>query len=309
MVQFETPILLIIFNRKDTTQIVFDELKKIKPKYLYVAADGPRKNISDDFEKCMKTRDIINQIEWNCEVKTLFHDDNLGCAKGPATAIDWFFSNVEEGIILEDDCVPHPDFFLYCQNLLEKYRENNKVMVISGDNFQNGAKRGNASYYFSAYSNTWGWASWKRAWKCFDLFLNKYSLDDFKKSLMYYFTSWNERQMWIDKFLILKKQGMDAWDYQFMFAIWKERGLCINPNENLISNVGFGKDATHTKNNKFNGLNLASSSVLPICHPEKIERNLEADSYYYKMYLHKSKIRLLWRFIRRQLFVVKKISI
>ena len=149
---FNTPILFLIFNRPDTTQIVFEEIKKQKPKYLFVAADGVRSHIIEDMEKCKDTRNLVLKgIDWDCEVKTLFRDENLGCGVAVSEAITWFFENVEQGIILEDDCLPHPSFFGYCETLLEKYNDNENVYVISGDNFQNGKQTGNASYFFSNY--------------------------------------------------------------------------------------------------------------------------------------------------------------
>jgi hypothetical protein len=155
----DSPILFIIFKRVDTTRQVFDAIRQAKPKQLYVAADGPRKEVVGETELCRQTRDIIRQIDWDCELKTLFRDENLGCGLGVSTAITWFFRHVEQGIILEDDCLPHPDFFLYCQELLEKYKEDDQVMLIGGSNFQNGTQRGKASFYFSAIPLIWGWAS------------------------------------------------------------------------------------------------------------------------------------------------------
>jgi len=306
--QFETPILLIVFNRIDTTQRVFNEIRKQQPKFLYIAADGPRPNKVGEAEKSQQVRDIVKQIDWECELKTLFSETNLGCAKGPAKAITWFFENVEQGIILEDDCVPHPDFFTYCEDLLSRYCNNEQIMLISGDNFQNGQKRGDFSYYFSAYSNSWGWASWRRAWANYDFYLDNYSLPDFKKAIKPYFSIWNERQVWIDKFLCMKKRGYMAWDYQFSFHVWKNQGLCILPNVNLISNIGFGSDATHKFDSDSLGINLNTQSILPLKHPVNQEINIDADHYYYQKYLHKSLIQIIWRWVRRNLFLKPKFS-
>ncbi|MBU0711493.1 MAG: nucleotide-diphospho-sugar transferase [Bacteroidota bacterium] len=271
-----------------------------KPKYLYIAADGPRSSVPGEYEKCQKVRNsIIDQIDWDCNVQTLFNNKNLGCGKGPAKAISWFFDNVEQGIILEDDCLPHPDFFDYCCEMLHYYQENEKIMVISGNNFQDGLIRGAASYYFTAYSNTWGWASWRRAWMNYDFYLDNFSLTEFRKVITPYFSNWNEQQMWIDKFLSMKKRGYDAWDYQFSFHIWRNSGLCINPNVNLVSNIGFGEDATHTNDQYFSALNLEVYSILPLKHCRVVERNNEADKYYYRKFLHKSILQLIWRFIKR----------
>src|SRR3989344_213807 len=152
--EFNTPILFIIFNRPATTRRVFDEIKKIKPKQFFIAADGPRLDNPEDTKNCQLTRDVVKDIDWSCEVKTLFRDKNLGCGPGPVTAINWFFDNVEEGIILEDDCLPDQSFFYFCQELLGRYRDNDRIMYIGGDNFQFGRKRGKGSYYFTDLIHT-----------------------------------------------------------------------------------------------------------------------------------------------------------
>jgi len=173
-----TPILFLIFNRPDTTQKVFNAIRKAKPKQFFIAADGSPPDREGEIEKCQKSRKIATSVDWDCEVKTLFRDKNLGCKIAISSAIDWFFENVEEGIILEDDCLPHQSFFWFCQELLEYYRNDTRIMHISGDNFQFGRKRGEGSYYFSKYSHVWGWATWRRAWKCFDI--NMKSFEEFK---------------------------------------------------------------------------------------------------------------------------------
>ncbi len=162
------PVLFLIFNRPDTTQPVFNEIREAKPTKLFVAADGPRDNKKGEKEECEKTRKIIEQVDWDCELYKLYRDKNLGCKIAVSSAIDWFFENVEEGIILEDDCLPHPSFFRFCQELLEKYKGDERVFVISGDNFLFGRKRTNYSYYFSRYNHCWGWAGWIRTLSDYD---------------------------------------------------------------------------------------------------------------------------------------------
>jgi len=247
----KTPILLIVFNRPDATQRVFDAIRLAQPKRLFVAADGPRPDRPGDPEKCVAARDIVKRVDWDCEVKTLFQDKNLGCGLGPVTAINWFFENVEEGIILEDDCLPHPDFFRFCEELLDYYRENERIMHISGDNFQYGRKRGNASYYFSTYTHNWGWATWRRAWKCYD----------------FYCTSEEHRK--------------HAWDAQWEISARNRGGLAILPNVNLVSNIGFGPDATHTTA-LARYANLPTQSLsFPLVHPKRLLPNKAADRYTY----------------------------
>jgi len=165
-----TPVLFLVYKRPDTTRQVFEAIRQAKPPRLYVAADGPKKNVPGEAEKVKQVREIIsNGVDWDCEVKTLFRDENLGCKYGPVEGINWFFKNEEEGIILEDDTLPSQSFFWFCQELLERYKDDTRIMVISGDNFQNGITRGTCSYYFSRYNHIWGWASWRRAWKYYSV--------------------------------------------------------------------------------------------------------------------------------------------
>ena len=299
--QFDTPILFLIFNRPDTTQKVFDEIKKQRPKYLYVAADGARKNKPNEKCLCEKTRKIVEQIDWDCELHTLFREQNLGCGIAVSSAITWFFENVEQGIILEDDCLPHADFFPYCETLLMRYKNVVEVKMISGDNFQKGIKRGSESYYFSIYTFIWGWATWKRTWDDFSYTLKDYPVKEFKSILKRHFPLWTERHVWLDRFLLLKKGRTDIWDYQFSFSIWKSNGICIVPNSNLISNIGFGEDATHTSG-KSHASCLQVCEILPLTHPKQLCINREADEFYYKKYNYKSPLKIFYRTIRR-LFV------
>jgi hypothetical protein len=277
--QFSTPILFLIFNRPEITTIVFEEIRKLKPKYLFIAADGHRENIINEAEKCKKTREIVlNGIDWECEVKTLLRNKNLGCAIAVAGAITWFFENIEQGIILEDDCLPHPSFFNYCELLLEKYKYDEKIFAIDGANFQNGKKRGTYSYYFSSYTLTWGWATWRRAWKHFDIDLR--DLDNFKKKKI--IRNKTVRKHWIPKFEKIKNGDLNvhqAWDYQWLFAMWNHNGVSITPNFNLISNLGFGEDSTHTKVINNNLSYLPTKDIGIITHPKSVVINKKADQY------------------------------
>ena len=156
-------VLFIIFNRPETTQRVFDAIRLAKPTRLYIAADGPRENKTGEKELCEQARKIAQNVDWDCEVKTLFQKENLGCGKAVSHAISWFFENEDMGIILEDDCLPHQSFFKYCEELLEKYKNNDRIGIISGNNFQKKRKIGSFSYYFSDIVNIWGWATWARS--------------------------------------------------------------------------------------------------------------------------------------------------
>ena len=174
MDQTQSAILFVIFNRPGTTQRVFDSIRAAQPKRLYLAADGPRQGVAGDALLCKQTREIVGKIDWDCEVKTLFRDGNAGCKNGVSAAINWFFSYEEEGIILEDDCLPANDFFKFCDALLDKYRHDTRIRHITGCNLQFGKKWGDGSYYFSNRTHVWGWASWRRVWDDYDLSLEKY---------------------------------------------------------------------------------------------------------------------------------------
>jgi hypothetical protein len=275
---FDVPILLVIFNRPETQQRVFDEIRKIRPKRLFVVADGPREGKPGEKERCEAARKIIDQVDWECEVKKNFSDTNMGCGKRPASGITWFFENVEEGIILEDDCIPDQSFFNYVQELLEKYRDNERVMVISGDNFQNGIKRGDGDYYFSRLPHTWGWATWRRVWEKYDFEMKDFP--DFVRDNNIE-NIWKKKEVqkyWQEKFSELYAYHFDIWDYQLTYAIWKNDGICISPNANLISNVGFGPNATHTltSSRSVAGVPLGRISS-PLIHPSAMVIDTVAD--------------------------------
>lgn len=276
---YTTPILFLIFNRPEVTQKVFQEIKKQQPKFLFIASDGPRNNVDTDIKKCKETRKIVLEaIDWDCEVKTLFRNENLGCGKAVSAAISWFFENVEQGIIIEDDCLPNSSFFSFCEELLHKYKDEEQVYAISGDNFHNGIQRGNASYYFSHYGFVWGWATWRRAWKNYDY--NLKSLENFKrKNLINRIDKRkNFKTYWYNVFEKVSQNKIDTWDYQWIFTIWKHKGSVIVPNTNLISNIGFGKDATHTtKTNQF--ANLDTFDIGSIKHPKIIAVDRDAHKY------------------------------
>lgn len=277
---FETPILFLVFNRPETTRIVFEEIKKLKPKFLFIAADGARTHILAEAEKCKETRDfILESIDWNCEIKTFFRKENLGCGLAVSQAITWFFEHVEQGIILEDDCLPHPSFFSFCEELLEKYKLEDRIFGISGNNFQNGIQRGRDSYYFSHYSHIWGWASWRRAWNLYDYNLTQF--EDFKKTKKINKIDVRTvfKNYWFSIFDKVANNQIDTWDYQWLFTVWNNMGLVIAPNVNLVSNIGFGVDATHTVEVNSPLSNMDMGNLQVIKHPEKIKVDVLADRY------------------------------
>lgn len=283
---FKTPILFLIFNRPDITQLVFNQIKQIRPTYLYVAADGPRKNCPSDIINCTKTLSILNQIDWDCEVKTLVRKENLGCGYAVSTAISWFFDQEESGIIIEDDCLPDLSFFPFCGELLEKYKEKDDVYLISGTNFQNGIKRGMGSYYFSNYALTLGWATWKRAWIKFKYDIPKLKESFAKGELDHVFQSIPEKRYWQKKMLKSVNQN-HIWDYQWFYTIWKNKGIGITSNLNLVINIGFNIKSTHTSlRDSIRGPSKQCSMSLPLIHSEIIVDKI-ADKFTFKhVYSH-----------------------
>lgn len=275
----KTPVAFFIFNRPDTTKKVFEEIRRAKPPKLLVVADGPRSDNSDDAEKCKETRDIIKSVDWPCDVLTNYSDVNLGCRKRISSGIDWVFNIVEEAIILEDDCLPHPTFFRFCEELLIRYRHNPEVSMISGDNFQSGIKRTKHSYYFQKYTHIWGWATWRRAWNYYDVDIKLWpSLRD-KKWLNDVLHNKDAIKHRIQIFENTYQGKIDTWDYQWTFACWIQGGLCIVPETNLISNIGFDPAATHTKeNNRFSNIKTVPINF-PLSHPSSILCNNIADKF------------------------------
>lgn len=282
MDNFETPILFLIFNRPETTQRVFEMIREKKPQKLFIAADGPRKSTKQDKIKCAKTRKIVEAVDWDCELKLLFRDENLGCKIAVSSAIDWFFNHVDEGIVLEDDCLPNKTFFDFTSQLLNEYRFNEEVMHIGGVNFQFGKKWGSSSYYFSRFVHVWGWATWKRAWKKYDVNIN--SFPNFKRSgkMKQIFNSKYLQKYWLNLFEKLFKNQIDTWDGQWVFTIYNNNGVAIIPNENLVTNIGFGEDSTHTR--KINVFSeIPTREIKNIVHPIKIQVSEDADSNYARL--------------------------
>lgn len=273
----KTAILFLIFNRPDTTFRVFETIRQAKPPRLYIAADGPRENRPGEKELCIETRSIINKIDWECEVKTLFRKTNLGCGKAVSQAITWFFENEEEGIILEDDILAHPDFFPYCEELLSKYRDNESVRFISGRNHLYDKRVNNDSYYFSSINHVWGWATWRSAWQIYSFDLSNLNEKKFNKALNKYYSKRIYKNYWKIIFFQMKNYMIDTWDYQWTISLIYNNSLCIVPNVNLIQNIGFGIDATHTFDVDNKVSEYKGKSILPLVHPSEILLNRIGD--------------------------------
>lgn len=245
-----TAVLFLVFNRPDTTKQVFEAIKEAKPPRLYIAADGARKEKDGEQEKVRQVREIATKVDWECEVKMLFREENLGCKIAVSSGIDWFFENEEMGIILEDDCWPSQSFFWFCEELLKRYKDDMRIMLVSGYNKQEIWNSKQYDYFFSHFGGIWGWASWKRAWQHFDFkmsHLEEFSENEnFKHLLGDKLGPIREKQM---KGVLVK--NIDTWDYQWGFARHINSGLACVPSRSLIQNIGFGEDATHTKGGSY----------------------------------------------------------
>ena len=285
--QTVSPILFLIFNRPDTTRQVFDAIQKARPPRLYIAADGPRSDRVGEKEKCEAARVIANKVDWNCRVETLFRDKHFGCGAAVSEAITWFFNHEEEGIILEDDCLPEPSFFRFVDELLDCYRHDNRIAVISGDNFQTKPRRDDRSYYFSMFSHAWGWASWRRAWRVYDHGMNDWPTIRDEKWLVDALGSAPAAEYWARLFEAIWKGKPDIWDYRWTFAIWREGMINILPKVNLVKNIGFRHDATHTTgSNDECPSSVTQPMDFPLLHPVHIIIDRVADKrtmdYYYR---------------------------
>jgi hypothetical protein len=272
-------VALLIFNRPDTTARVFEAIAKAKPSKLLVVADGPRLDRLGEADRCAETRAIINNVDWDCEVITNYSPINLGCKKRVASGLDWIFEQVEEAIILEDDCLPEHSFFRFCDEMLERYRLNERVGMVSGGNLQFGQSRGIASYYFSRYTHIWGWATWRRAWKHYDRDMALWPSFRDEGWLDRVFSSQGEREYWKNSFQWVYDGKLDTWDCSWTFAAITHGMLQVVPNVNLISNIGFGPEATHTHVVGIHANMPIQPIVFPMEHPKFVLADEEADRY------------------------------
>lgn len=249
-----------------------------KPSKLFIIADGPRINNELDIVNCKKVRDIVRKIDWPCEVQCDFAEKNLGLKKRVSSGLDWVFSKVERAIILEDDCVANSDFFMFCDELLNYYAEDNRIWVVTGNNFQEGNRRGDAAYYFSKYNHCWGWATWRRAWKQYQGDLPFW--DTWQKS-----SDWNsklsdriERRYWANIFSKVSRGEFNSWAYPWTASVWYHGGLTVTPNVNLVTNIGFGPDGTHTNSDE-DSEGLPTEPLGKLTHPKTVSRDTKADRF------------------------------
>ncbi len=302
-----SPILITAWRRVDKLEQLLLAIKENKPEKIYISCDGPRKNNNDDKERIQKVKATIDKlIDWDCDLYKLYNRDNLGCRGAMIKAINWFFDNESEGIILEDDCIPNNEFIPYCSKLLKKYRKNYKVWNIAGTNYQQGLHRGDGSYYFSKYFHCWGWATWKDRWLNIDEYIISWAKAKEALLLKSIFNDPLEIKFWTDIFDKFYKHNIpDTWDIEWTYTCLINEGYTIIPNVNLVKNIGFDKEATHTKFTIDQYSN--SSLILPIKHPTFLVNDSDADRFtFYNHYqmCFKRRLKLIYK---RPLYYPRKI--
>lgn len=268
----DTPVLFLVFNRPDVTAKVFEAIRQARPARLFVAADGPRKDRPGEAEICEKTREVATQIDWPCELVTLFRDENLGCRRAVSGAISWFFEHVEEGIILEDDCEPDPSFFSYCEELLARYRDDSRIMCITGDNSLLPQPDAKDSYSYTSFPLIWGWATWRRAWQFYDF--EAFATSDFERVARSISVDPRFVRKATDNFRGTASGKIDSWGFVWAFCAMAQGGLTCVPKVNLIRNIGFGDGATHTTEQNHPRADVTTDRLgMPLIHPRYVCRD------------------------------------
>lgn len=275
---YNTPILFLVFNRPDTTQVVFNRIREVQPARLYIAADAPREGRDDEKLRCEEVKGIVAKVDWSCEVRHLYRDKNLGCKIAISSAISWFFEQEEQGIILEDDCLPDLSFFPFCEELLERYKDDQRIGHIGGNCFLPGIVKNGWSYDFCNITHIWGWATWRRVWKSMDVnfpFWEKYP--ERRKSL--FCNKWEE--IYFNSFIpdaLYHRHGLNPWGVFYYYMLRTQHQLSIYPSVNLVTNIGLGDpNATHTTKNAHKLFVPSTPIHFPLKHPEYIMCNREID--------------------------------
>lgn len=277
--QLEKPVAFLIFNRPETTRKVFAAIREARPPILLVVADGPRNSVAGEDQLCAQARSVIEGVDWKCRVQTNFADTNLGCMRRVSSGLDWVFSQVDEAIVLEDDCLPDASFFRFCQELLDHYADDRRIAQISGVNFQFGNRKSPFSYYFSRYNHIWGWATWRRAWELNDNAMNGWPGFRDSQALSRIVADRQELAYWNRVFSLVYSGAIDTWDCRWTFSCWRHELLSIIPDVNLVSNIGFGPGATHTPVPNQYAAMAYEQMHFPLRHPARIEADREADDY------------------------------
>lgn len=315
----KSAVLLIVYNRPEKTKKVYEQIRKAKPSRFYVVADGPLPERADDRERCMQVREIVKEPDWDCHFESVFRETNLGCGPSVKKAIDWFFEQEEEGIVLEDDTVPDPTFFQFCDEMLDRYRGDRRIAFISGSNHygtsygpgnSNGQAVSNAmdSYFFARNKTTWGWATWRRSWDRMDYEMTWLASSNADQIIRNMSLLKETSKYWMNAVMSIKERNVSAWDWQWYFSVAAEDQLVIYPQVNLVSNIGFGADATHTTGRPEISVSTRFSMQFPLSHPADVvasddwDRSFEEQKLQIRFWIVKKYMPVrLKRFIRRKL--------
>jgi hypothetical protein len=278
----DVPILLLVFNRPEITRRVFQHIRSQRPTRLYIAADGPRPDRNGEWQLCYETRAVVETVDWACRVQRLYRDRNLGCGRAVSEAISWFFDQEEEGIVLEDDCLPSNSFFSFCQEMLNRYRDDPQIGTISGDCFFPTALKHRDPYFFSKYVQIWGWATWRRFWRLYEYELSG-SVDDWHPIIQQHNPIELEARYWTEVLKGLKSGLIDTWDYQMIFVSWRHSLVHVAPTTNLVQNVGYGDDATHTTFRSFIPDNPANEITnFKVDLPIRLDQQLDQSVFFFR---------------------------
>lgn len=302
-----TPIAYIVFNRPRHTRRSFAAIRTRRPGKLFIIADGPRSNHPEDAENCQEVRHIVEHIDWPCEVHRNYAESNLGLKRRVGSGLNWVFEQVDRAIVLEDDCLPHPDFFDFCETLLDRYENDERIRVITGNNFQDGQRRGTAAYYFSKYPHCWGWASWRRAWRQYQGDLPFWPEWRASQEWCRKLPDRIERSYWFNIFEKVHRNGFDSWAYPWLACVWYHGGLTVTPNVNLVTNIGFGPDGTHTVT-EHDQEGIPSHPLGPMIHPDQVEQDKQADRYVFDQVFGGKERRLAGRLFKLSHWVIRKLK-
>lgn len=284
----KTPVLLLVFNRPEFTEVALQRLREVQPSRLYVAADGPRHGRSDDQSRCEAVRALIDEVDWPCDVHRRFQDSNLGCKRGVESGINWFFSQVERGIILEDDCIPDDSFFPYAESLLSRYADDERVMMISGTNRLGCWPSDRHSYHFTRHGTIWGWATWRRAWEKHDVTLAAWEDPAVRRQVAEVLGDRRQYRMRAEQIQAVRVGQLDTWDYGWLFTLMRYKALTAVPSVNLVSNIGFGPNATHTFYGRSSGSNIPRLQLAqPLIHPPDVVADRDYDAAFYRAVHHR----------------------
>lgn len=290
--QLSTPIVLIIFNRPDTTRRVFEAVRRARPEKLFIIADGARSDRPGEAEKCTEVRTIIEQVDWDCELHKEYSDINLGCKKRVSSGLNKAFKEVDRAIILEDDCLPNPSFFLFCEELLGRYQDDERIMSITGTNLLHEWESNRQSYHFSYYFNCWGWATWRRAWSLYDVEMKLWQVPVVQARVRDVIA--DDQQFFNRKRFLDDTYGgrIDSWAFPFFFACLRNSGLTVTPSLNLVKNIGHSPDASRTKNLRDPRANLPLFDMeFPLTHPNSIAVDRMMDYQRYKKFWDKRSLK------------------